>query len=143
MSPELRVDMFASAKGLATGWRPGYWYLATPYTRYPAGRAAACWKAASIAGALLKAGVHVFCPIAHGHPMSVHGGVPYDDLLWLTLDEHFMVGAIGLLVAHEMEGWETSFGVQHEIKRFEELHKPIFYLRSEPAPPPAPGTCAI
>ena len=45
-----------------------FWYLASPYSKYPEGTQAAfemaCWQA----GLLIRAGVPVFSPIAHSHP---------------------------------------------------------------------------
>ena len=103
-------------------------YLATPYSKYPAGIEMAFRDAAKLAGRLLMAGVKVYSPIAHGHPLSVHGGVnPLDHETWLAFDAAMMAKADALLVA-KLDTWEKSFGIAHEISVFKNARKPFYYL---------------
>ena len=105
-----------------------FWYLATPYSRYPRGPDMAAKHAAQIAAFLIGGGVRVFCPITHSHPIAVEGKLPCaTPRLWLWLDEGLMEAATGLIVA-EMEGWETSVGMTHEIAAFARDAKPVLYL---------------
>ena len=109
----------------------GFYYLGTPYSKYPAGLEAAFVEAARIAGVLIAAGLPIFSPIAHSHPIAMHGGLdPLAHEIWLRLDKHMMRAAEGLIVA-EMDGWEESHGLAHEIDYFEAMDKPIFYLDPE------------
>ena len=106
----------------------GFWYLATPYSKYSRGITEAFEDAASIAGTLVEKGIRIYSPIAHSHPIAVHGDIdPEDHSIWLSLDEPFMEAAVGLIVA-KMAGWDVSYGIEKEIKAFRQMKKPIMYL---------------
>ena len=109
--------------------RPGFWYLATPYSNYPIGIEAAfklaCWQS----GALIRAGVPVFSPIAHSHPIAMACRMdPLDHDIWLPLDMPMMDAARGLIVCMA-EGWDTSYGVRVETETFRKAGKQIVYMR--------------
>ncbi len=97
-------------------------YLATPYSKYKPGIEQAFIDAAKLAALLMRAGVNVYSPITHTHPID-----PFDHAIWMPFDEAMMTAADVLLVAH-MQGWQESFGIAHEIKFFEDAGKPIFDL---------------
>lgn len=102
-------------------------YLATPYSKYKDGLEAANAMASRHAAEFIKMKFPVFCPIAHSHSISVHGGLTAKDHgIWMPLDYAFCDAAFALVVALE-EGWETSYGVQKEIQFFERAKKPIYY----------------
>lgn len=106
-------------------------YLATPYSKFPHGIQVAFENACQIAARLLTRGVKVYSPIAHTHPIAIHGGLnPYDHSIWLPFDQAIMECCSGLIVAH-MEGWDISYGIAEEIKFFNEFRKDIYDL--EPA----------
>ena len=105
-----------------------FYYLATPYSKYPRGTGAAYIEACQQAALLVQAKIPVFCPIAHSHGVAVLGGVPLDSYdIWLPADAPFMEAACGLIVC-EMEGWETSYGISEEIKAFRAAGKPIVHM---------------
>ncbi len=106
----------------------GYWYLASPYSKYDAGIHVAwmdiCYEAAN----LIRAGIPVYSPIAHTHPIADHGDIdPYDHTIWLPADLPLMQAAKGLIVCM-MQGWEESYGIGEEIKEFKKTGKPIIYM---------------
>lgn len=104
------------------------YYLATPYSKYKDGIEAAFAAAAELAARLLRNGVCVYSPIAHTHPIAVHGKLdPFDHSIWMPFDEHLMRVCDGLLVA-KMAGWDQSYGVDFEIKWFMAAAKPVLYL---------------
>lgn len=106
-------------------------YLATPYSKYPGGTVPAWVEASKYAGRLLKAGVVVFSPIAHSHPLAVFGDIETRDHdFWLGFDEHFMRLADAVCVM-QMDGWEESIGVQYEIAHFAAAGKPVYFLKPE------------
>ena len=106
----------------------GFYYLATPYSRYPCGQEAAYFEASRAAAHLMKRGVIVFCPIAHSHSLAVLGGIdPANHDIWIPADQPFMDHAKGLIVA-KMLTWQTSHGVRVEIDTFEAAGKPIYYM---------------
>lgn len=103
-------------------------YLATPYTKYRGGPDLAFKHAAALAGRLLIAGIKVYSPIAHTHPIAEAAGLdPLDHELWLAADEPFMHLAQALVVA-EMDGWQVSKGVAYEMERFQQLGKPFYFI---------------
>lgn len=103
-------------------------YLATPYSEFKGGIDAAFEAAGELAGHLLRAGINVFSPITHSHPIATFGGIDHLDYsIWLPFDEYMMAKCDGLIVA-EMEGWTESKGIAHEIRYFERAAKPIWHL---------------
>lgn len=106
----------------------GFFYLATPYTLYPGGIEAAFDMACLAAARFIMAGVPVFSPIAHSHPVARRGGLdPLDHSLWLAIDRSMMNGACGLIVWQEIS-WERSYGVRKEIEHFNLQKKPVFHV---------------
>lgn len=119
------------AKGIDALAKFGVVYLASPYTRFPRGLEMAFIEVCRIAAKMVKAGVKVYSPIAHTHPIATHGSIcKTDHSLWLPFDFALMRKADALCVA-KMEGWEHSFGVAEEIQMFRADQKPIFYLDPE------------
>jgi hypothetical protein len=106
----------------------GYWYMATPYSKYIAGMERAFEHAAATAARFIAEGVSVFSPIAHSHHIAEFEGLdPLDHGTWMRIDKPLMEGAIGLLVV-TMDGWEGSKGVGDEIEYFTCADKPIYYV---------------
>lgn len=106
----------------------GYHYLASPYSKYPHGLDAAFIEASKAAAMLVQAGIKVFCPIAHSHPIAEHGRIDaLDHDIWLPADAPLMRAASGLIVC-KMETWEDSYGISVEIGDFEAAGKPIHYM---------------
>lgn len=105
-----------------------YWYLATPYSKYPGGIEEAFKVACRAAADLILAGVKVYSPIAHTHPIAIHGEIdPYAHDIWLPADEPFMDAAHGLIVLRA-DTWEKSYGIGVEIEHFKKLGRPVIYM---------------
>jgi hypothetical protein len=103
-------------------------YLATPYSKYPLGVEQAFINAAKLAAQLLLTGLKVYSPICHCHSLATYGGInALDHSIWLPFDEAMMARCDVLIVA-QMEGWQESVGIKHEIVFFEAAQKPIFDL---------------
>lgn len=123
-----RPGAAAPVPAAAARTAPGLIYLATPYTHYPHGIVRAFEDASALAARLIQQGLRVYSPIAHTHPIAVHGGIsPVDHEIWLPFDETMMAAADTLYVA-EMAGWHRSRGIAHEIGVFERAGKPIYML---------------
>lgn len=107
-----------------------YWYLATPYSKYPEGLEAAEKLAAENAALLLKARIPVFCPIAHTGPLVVHGNFESRDHdFWINVvDRPLMRGAHGLIFL-EAPSWQWSSGMHEEIVEFTKAGKPIVFMQ--------------
>ena len=105
-----------------------FWYMATPYSKYEDGMAAAFCGAAKGAARLVMEGVKVFSPITHTHPIATLGGLdPLDHKIWMPADEPFMRLSYGLIV-YKLPGWEDSDGVECEIGAFRQWGRPVEFL---------------
>lgn len=111
-----------------------YYYLATPYSKYEGGLEAAFIMAAKQTALLMQAGIPVFSPIAHTHPIAIHGGIdPLDYTVWQPVDQPMMDAATGLIVVCA-PGWRESKGVAYEIEDFKLAGKPVFYMEMNVVP---------
>jgi hypothetical protein len=106
----------------------GFWYLATPYSKYPLGIEQAFIDACKETALLLRAGVPIFSPIAYTHPIAIHGEInPLDHEVWLPADKPMMDAACGLIVC-QMDTWDQSYGIGVEIQTFKVAKKPVIYM---------------
>lgn len=103
-------------------------YVGTPYTKYPAGIHAAFVDACRLTARLLREGLKVYSPIAHTHPIAIHGEIdPLDLGIWLPFDAA-MIGKSDAMIVAMLPGWETSTGVRHEMQAFVMAGKPVYFL---------------
>ncbi len=114
----------------------GYFYLASPYTKFKQGYHAAYREIAITAGALASHGIATFSPVVYTHTLCQfdadkdgnHNYLnPTDHDFWMEYDSQFAQQAEGLLVC-KMDGWDVSVGVQMEIDWFTKMGKPIYYF---------------
>lgn len=105
---------------------PGYVYLGSPYSKYEAGHDAAARVVADAAASLMRRGLVIYSPIAHGHAVAAHG-LPLDWDFWKAQCQPLIDGAAGLIVL-TMAGWQESIGLQYEIEEFVRTGKPILHL---------------
>ncbi len=107
-------------------WRLAY--VATVYSKWPEGVDDAFVQACRVTAALMKSGVRCFSPIAHSHPVALHGGIDeLDHDFWMDVDRPFMEAASGLIVVR-MPGWRESVGVLAEIDYFTRAGKPVEFV---------------
>jgi nucleoside 2-deoxyribosyltransferase len=104
-------------------------YLASPYSRYREGPEAAWVEASRLGGELVAEGVKVFSPIAHSHSLCENNSDldPMDIDLWMEQDDFFLDVCDALVVAM-FDGWDSSHGIEQEIRYFRANKKPIHYL---------------
>lgn len=114
-----------------------YWYMATPYRRYPGGLDAAAVRAAEFAAQLIDRGVNVYSPIVHSHEIARFTKLSPMDDRWLEIEMAFMRPAKGLIVI-KMSCWDTSTGIASERAWFKAMRRPIFILDA-PLPAELPG----
>jgi nucleoside 2-deoxyribosyltransferase len=102
-------------------------YLASPYT-HPDHRVRQrrFEEACRAAAALLRAGVAVFSPVAHSHPIARYG-LPTSWDYWATVDREFLARC-DVLAVLTLPGWRESVGVQAEMACARELHIPIVFV---------------
>lgn len=104
------------------------WYLATVYSKWQDGPDDAFVVACRFAAGLIRDGVPVLSPIAHSHPIAIHGGLDeLDHDLWMKADAPLMDAASGLLVLM-MPGWRESRGIAQELDSFTRAGKPIEFV---------------
>lgn len=108
----------------------GYWYVCTPYTKYPKGLEAAFHDACVVTARLIRLGFKVFCPIAHTHPIAAHGFDAKDGALWLEQDRPLFDAATGVIVVM-LDGWRESSGIQAEVQWAKDQGKPILYMEPQ------------
>ena len=77
---------------------------------------------------LLEAGLTVFSPIVHCHPMSVVYGLPKDFSFWERLDKSYIDNCDVLWVLM-MEGWDESEGIGKEIEYAKSQGKFVKYIK--------------
>lgn len=103
-------------------------YLASPYTAHPDGLEVAYREACEASALLVRAGIPVFCPIAHSHGIAVLGGIdPGSHRIWLEADAPFMRAASGLIILR-LRGWDKSKGVEAEWLHFTAENKPVRFM---------------
>lgn len=107
--------------------RLGYWYLGSPYSKYPRGHQKAFEDVAAIAGYLMQHGWWIFCPITHSHPIVEHAGSADTYENWIGLDQILLRNAIGLIVAG-LEGWKESRGLIQEIRWALEMGQRVLFF---------------
>jgi hypothetical protein len=102
-------------------------YLASPYTSddhaVMEGRHI---QICQIASHLMLEGWYIFSPIAHCHPIAVHGGLPRDFRFWQDYD-HLMMDACGNMIVAKLPGWEMSKGVDAETSYMYGHGKQVLY----------------
>lgn len=106
----------------------GFVYIATPYTKYHFGHAAAAYDAASATAKIMRLGVPAFSAIAHSHAVAHVGGLDkVDQGFWEKMDAPLVEAATACVVV-KMPGWKESAGVQHEIAEFRAAGKPVVFM---------------
>ena len=103
-------------------------YIATPYSDPDkAVRERRFKNVTRYASELMDNGVLVYSPITHSHPMTEFNALPGDWAFWKDLDTK-MIGCCDILTVYMQPGWESSSGVQAEIKIAESLGVPVTYV---------------
>ena len=102
-------------------------YLASPYTHVDAAVRESRFDAACLAtSALMRAGLSVYSPIVHSHPL-VRFGLPIEWEFWKAHDcEHLRRS--DKVVVLTLDGWEESRGVRAEVELAIDLDLPIRYM---------------
>jgi hypothetical protein len=90
-------------------------YLACPYSHPEAEVRLKRFNAVNrLAARLMRAGVLIFSPISHTHPIAEHG-LPKGWDFWGRYDRR-MLGICDELLVYCLDGWDTSVGVAAEVE---------------------------
>lgn len=117
-------------------------YIASPYSDPERVIRYARYSLVSLCVAnLFKQGVTAYSPIAHNHHIATRHDMPTDAAFWLRHNDEMLDAAAELWVCN-LEGWEQSEGVRHEIEYAELVSLPIRFVnvKGEVSPyvPPEP-----
>jgi nucleoside 2-deoxyribosyltransferase len=104
-------------------------YLASPYSHPdPDVRQRRYVEACMAAAKLMEEGAAVFSPIAHGHSVAEHGGLPaMDHEFWMAQCLPW-VERCDELVILTLDGWRESRGIQCEIAQASLVDIPVRLL---------------
>lgn len=103
-----------------------YFYLCTPYTKWPYGLDLAEKMAAEWSDKFIACGIPIFCPIVHGHNIKKISQIKENPKIWLELDRPFVENSSGLIIIQE-EGWHISEGIKQELNWISRI-KPVHYV---------------
>ncbi len=107
-------------------------YLANPYSHAdPAIREQRYHAACRATAAFLRAGIAVYAPVVHSHPLVAYG-LPIDWRFWSRFDETFL-GIAEAVVVLTLDGWRKSVGVREELRLAEEMGIPVYFVDAEDA----------
>ncbi len=109
----------------------GFFYLASPFTKYPAGHKKAVQHAA-YAAAWLAQEYHcaIYSPIAHSAQLCATGlldEVVTDHDFWMRQCLPLVEASFGLLVL-DLPGWSESRGVLAEIEHADKFDLPVIHI---------------
>lgn len=109
----------------------GLVYLATPYTHLdPAVMERRFLVANRVAASLMRAGVYVFSPISHTHPIAIAGDLPRGWEFWEGYDM-LMIKACDKLLVLMQDGWRESTGVMCEIRIARSIPITVEYMECD------------
>lgn len=102
-------------------------YLASPYSHTDkAVMELRAKQVAKFAGYMMKQGLIVFSPIAHGHSIAMEHALPTDFAFWENHCKAFLEVS-GCLYVLKLEGWQHSKGVKAEVRMAKKMNLPIYY----------------
>jgi hypothetical protein len=108
----------------------GLWYLACPYSHTEQSVMVQRFDQVNeFAAKLMRAGLMVFSPISHTHPI-VQYGLPEGWDFWEQYDRCIIGHCKGLIVC-QFDGWDASVGVQAEIGIAGDLGRDVYYVRPQ------------
>lgn len=103
-------------------------YLAAPYThKERAVMVERFERINAIAAKFMAAGLYVFSPISHTHPIADAGTLPRGWDFWKGYDET-MISRCNQLYVLMLPGWRESTGVNAEMEIAEKMGIPIYYV---------------
>ena len=106
-------------------------YLASPYSHPdPDVREWRYQKVCRVTALLMVAGLNIFSPIAHTHPIAKYGSLDALDAdFYLKYDKEMLGFAEGMYILM-LDGWEQSYGIGEERKFANDKNIPVGYLDS-------------
>jgi hypothetical protein len=116
-------------------------YLAVPYSHEDPRVRQLRFETVNLAASyLMRAGLHVFSPISHSHPIALAGGLPTGWDYWEAYDTA-VLSACRAFVVLMLTGWERSTGVRGETSVATRLHIPHYWAEPDGIDDVAQGKC--
>ena len=105
-------------------------YLASPYSDPdPSVRRWRFEAACKATAQMLRAGLIVFSPVVHSHPLTQYG-LPTDWKFWHRYDLVYLEACSAMAVL-TLDGWRESEGVSNEIKAANDLGIAFWTIKPE------------
>jgi len=106
-------------------------YLASPYSSPIAGAHELRFEKARAAVIhFLAQGVNVFSPIVYCHEMAARSALRTDAAFWFKFNSDMLRSSEAMFVLC-LPGWETSKGVQTEIKQARAILMPLHFFNEK------------
>lgn len=106
-------------------------YLAAPYSHKDKNiMIKRFWEINAVAARFMAAGLYVFSPISHTHPIAEAGTLPRGWEFWEGYDR-VMISRCNNLHVLMLDGWKESTGVTAEIEIAKEFGMPVYYVTPE------------
>ena len=104
----------------------GFWYLATPYSKYPGGVDEAYLAALRVFEQLRQNKVLIYSPIAHTHGLAVRYNLDGNFKFWQKHNDIMIMASSGIIVAM-LPSWKESRGIENEVEFAQRIGKPVIY----------------
>jgi hypothetical protein len=115
-------------KGLEQEFGKPLIYLSSPYSDPDSMvRDKRAMDASRVAGVLMNKGYAIFSPIAHAHSIAFAYSLPTDWQFWENFCRAYLSVSSKMIIV-TMPGWDTSGGVDSEIRIAQELKIPIYLI---------------
>lgn len=105
----------------------GYWYLASPFTKYPLGHEQAWLDVSRIKGELLLQNIYTYSPVCETWGTFKVCNLPPDHKFWHGDNMTKILPALGIIVC-KLQGYDESDGIADEVADFRSFGKPIVWL---------------
>jgi nucleoside 2-deoxyribosyltransferase len=106
-------------------------YLAGPYSHPDHHVRCKRYRALTkFAARLMKAGLNVYSPITHSHPMTEFVDLPTDWEFWQRVDREY-IEKCDLMLVLCLDGWTESVGVTAECHIAKSLGLPVIHYGEE------------
>ena len=84
-----------------------------------------------VAARMMEQGMHIFCPIAHSHPIEKVGMVDIKNGDWWLEQDYAILQYCRFMYVCMMPGWAESYGINKEILFAQQQGIPVIYFEPE------------
>lgn len=84
-----------------------------------------------VAARMMESGMHIFCPIAHSHPIEQVGMADIKDGDWWLNQDYAILQHCDAMYVCMMPGWTDSYGIGKEIEFAQAKGIPVIYFSPE------------